>query len=152
MSVPTVIVMSDSALCCLADETDSRYFRSDSDPVQRGGRTPPTAAPTHGANDQGTPTVQPAPGAIDGPDSAEVLPMPNIVDVDRFYHDLLEELAAHARRGGTAIGAAVVVRRVATEHGVSAASRLPLPRLSRAIEDELGVRHVSKRRAREWTL
>jgi hypothetical protein len=53
--------------------------------------------------------------------------------LDRFYSDLLHELGEFARRpSATAIGAAVVVKRVAQAHGIGAADRLPLPRFNRA--------------------
>ena len=70
------------------------------------------------------------------------------VDVDRLYSDLLFELGEFARAGGTAVGAAAVVKRVALAHGVEAAARLPLPRLNRAEQAESGVAGVSRRRAR----
>ncbi|HET6964016.1 MAG TPA: hypothetical protein VFH58_04535 [Acidimicrobiales bacterium] len=60
------------------------------------------------------------------------------VSLERFYRDVLDALGAHARTGGTAVGAAVVVRRIAREHGLAMAERLPLPRLTRAEEAELG--------------
>lgn len=56
----------------------------------------------------------------------------------RCYSELLFELGEHARRGGTAVGAAVVARRVVRSHGVEASERLPLPRLTRAERGELG--------------
>jgi hypothetical protein len=55
-----------------------------------------------------------------------------------FYRALLYELAEHARSGGTAIGAAVVAKRVAIAHGLDVA-HVPLPRLTRAEELEAGV-------------
>jgi hypothetical protein len=59
--------------------------------------------------------------------------------LDRFYADLLHELDEFARRpSATAIGAAVVVKRVAKAHGVEAADRLPLPRFNRAERDVRG--------------
>lgn len=54
------------------------------------------------------------------------------VDVNRFYADIVHALGAHAESGGTAYGAAVVVKRVAREHGVARAEALPLPRPTRA--------------------
>jgi hypothetical protein len=58
-------------------------------------------------------------------------------NLDRFYADLLHELGEFARRPtATAIGAAVVVKRVAQAHGVQMADRLPLPRFSRAEREE----------------
>jgi len=57
--------------------------------------------------------------------------------LDRFYVDLLHELGEFARRpSATAIGAAVVVKRVAQAHGVAMADRLPLPRFNRAEREE----------------
>ena len=70
------------------------------------------------------------------------------VDVDRFYRDVLHELGELAQRGGTATGAAVVVKRVALTHGVASAEHSPLPRLNRAELAELGRAGVSRERAR----
>jgi hypothetical protein len=59
--------------------------------------------------------------------------------LEEFYRDVLFALGEHARRrGATAHGAATVVKRVAREHGLAIAERLPLPRLTRAELDELG--------------
>jgi len=59
------------------------------------------------------------------------------VALDQFYRDVLFELGEFVqRRGATATGAAVVVKRVAVAHGIEVASRLPLPRLSRAEREE----------------
>jgi hypothetical protein len=66
-------------------------------------------------------------------------------DVRRFYADVMLELGEHARRGGTATGAAVVVKRVARAHGLQVAEEVALPRLSVAEMEELGVRHRTKR-------
>ena len=64
------------------------------------------------------------------------------VALDRFYASLLHELEEFARRpSATAIGAAVVLKRVAKAHGVEIAHRLPLPRFSRA-ERQVGLLHV----------
>lgn len=71
-----------------------------------------------------------------------------VVDVDRFYSDLLEELGNLARAGGSAIGAAAVAKRVALAHGVRKAEFIPLPRLTRAQQDELGLRGAGRRRVR----
>lgn len=68
------------------------------------------------------------------------------IDVDRLYGDILDALGALARRGGTAIGAAAVVKRVALTHGVPAAERLAVPRLTRWEQEELGVSGASFRR------
>ena len=57
--------------------------------------------------------------------------------LDRFYRDLLWELDEFVRRpSATAIGAAVVVKRVALAHEIESAERLPLPRYSRAEREE----------------
>lgn len=69
-------------------------------------------------------------------------------DIRRFYTDLLHELGEHARRGGTATGAAAVAKSVALRHGVPGATELPVPRLNRAEREELGVDGASWRRAR----
>jgi len=61
------------------------------------------------------------------------LPMSDPVSLERFYADVLFELGEFARRpSATAIGAAVVVKRVAKAHGLEVADRLPLPRFNRA--------------------
>lgn len=70
------------------------------------------------------------------------------VDVNRLYRDLLWELGELAREGGTAIGAAAVVKRVALAHGLEVAKSTPLPRLNRAELEEFGRRGISRRRAR----
>jgi hypothetical protein len=58
--------------------------------------------------------------------------------LNRFYQDLLYELGEFARRrSATAVGAAVIVKRVALSHGIDAAVRLPLPRLTREEQAEL---------------
>lgn len=55
---------------------------------------------------------------------------------DAFYIELVYELGLLAQRGGTAVGAAVVAKRVARKHGVRAAEWVSLPRLTRAeLED-----------------
>lgn len=53
------------------------------------------------------------------------------MDFDQFYCELLHELGKLAREGGTAVGAAVVAKRVALDHGVSLAEWVPLPRLTK---------------------
>lgn len=58
-------------------------------------------------------------------------------NVDRFYADLLDALGKHALKGGTAIGAPVVLKRVALSHGLEVADRLPLPRPTRHEREEL---------------
>ena len=57
-----------------------------------------------------------------------------------FYHQLLFELGEHARRGGTAYGAAVVAKRVALTFGVGDAEQLPLPRPTRFERGEVADR------------
>ena len=54
-----------------------------------------------------------------------------------FYRDLLAALEANALRGGTAIGAAAVAKRVALDYGVEGAEWRPLPRLTRWEEERL---------------
>ena len=57
--------------------------------------------------------------------------------LEAFYRDVLHELGEFARRpSATAIGAAVVVKRVARVHGIEVAERLPLPRFNRAEREE----------------
>jgi hypothetical protein len=73
-------------------------------------------------------------------------PAMSVVDVDRFYGDILNAIAELAQKGGTAVGAAAVVKRVARVHGIDAAERLPLPRLNRWEQQELGVAGASYRR------
>jgi hypothetical protein len=64
---------------------------------------------------------------------------PSVLDPERFYRDVLWALGEHARRkGATAQGAAVVVKRIAKEHGLAIADRVPLPRLSRSQLAEQG--------------
>lgn len=78
--------------------------------------------------------------------SSVEVPSMSGVNVDRFYGDILNAIGELAQKGGTAVGAAAVVKRVALVHGVSAAERLPLPRLNRWEELELGVAGASYRR------
>lgn len=90
-----------------------------------------------------------APDKANSPQSAEdVFVVPGLVDFERFYSDLVFELGEHARSGGTAIGAAVVAKRVALAHGVAAADRVPLPRMNRAELADAGRTGVSRARAR----
>ena len=63
--------------------------------------------------------------------------MDGLAELDRFYRDVLHELGEHARVGGTAVGAAAVVKRVARGHGLEIADRLPLPRLTRAEREQI---------------
>jgi len=53
-----------------------------------------------------------------------------------FYRELLYELGEHARRGGTAYGAAAVAKRVAVRYGVESAVVSPLPRPTRAEQSD----------------
>lgn len=53
------------------------------------------------------------------------------LDSERMYRDVLYALGVHARAGGTAIGAAVVVKRIAREHGLEIAEQQPLPGMTR---------------------
>ncbi|CAN5469621.1 hypothetical protein BH10ACT2_BH10ACT2_11340 [soil metagenome] len=73
--------------------------------------------------------------------------MPQQFDVDSFYLALFREIDKFARKGGTGIGAGAVIKRVALEHGVPAASWVPVPRLPRSVEYELRVDGASFRRA-----
>jgi hypothetical protein len=52
--------------------------------------------------------------------------------LEAFGRDAVYELGEHGRRGGTAYGAAVVLRRVGREHGVPDSAGTPLPRPTRA--------------------
>ena len=52
--------------------------------------------------------------------------------VGRFYSELLWELGEHARRGGTAMGAGAVAKRVAQKYRLPKAAALPVPRWNRA--------------------
>ena len=74
--------------------------------------------------------------------------MSAVVDVNRFYSDLVFELGELARAGGTATGAAAVAKRVALAHGIESAANVPLPRLNRAELFEFDRLGVSRRRAR----
>lgn len=51
--------------------------------------------------------------------------------LEAFVRDAVYELGEHARRGGTAYGAAVVLRRVGRGHGVPDSAGIPLPRPTR---------------------
>jgi hypothetical protein len=55
----------------------------------------------------------------------------SVTSIERFYSDLLFALGEYARKGGTAIGAAAVVKRIARGYGLASADRLPLPRFTR---------------------
>lgn len=59
------------------------------------------------------------------------------INVDRFYGDMLQALEAHAIRGGTAFGAAAIIKRVAKDYGLAVADRIPLPRPTRAEREQL---------------
>jgi len=64
--------------------------------------------------------------------ASSVVPASQSDQLERFYRDLLWELGEFARRPtATAIGAAVVAKRVAKARGLAVADRLPLPRFSR---------------------
>jgi hypothetical protein len=66
---------------------------------------------------------------------------------EHFYRDVLNALDEHARRkGATAQGAAVVVKRVARAYGLAIAEHLPLPRLNRAEREEQGISNSGYRR------
>jgi hypothetical protein len=81
--------------------------------------------------------ARPLMGVCDSADTSGVLLMDSRSGLERFYSDLLYELGEFARRpSATAIGAAVVVKRVAKAHGVEVAERLPLPRFTRAERQE----------------
>lgn len=69
-------------------------------------------------------------------------------DVDWFYRDILHALSQHAQRGGTAYGAAVVVKRVAREYGLTVAEQVPLPRPTRAEREDLAWERSDKRSSR----
>lgn len=77
---------------------------------------------------------------------------PSSLDPEQFYRDVLWALGEHAmRKGATAQGAAVVAKRVAKEHGLEIADRLPLPRLSRSQLEEQGRSRSGYRRVvSEW--
>ena len=49
-----------------------------------------------------------------------------------FYRDLMYEFGEHAQRGGTAYGAAAVLKRVALAHGLAVAEHTPVVRPTRA--------------------
>lgn len=61
-----------------------------------------------------------------------------IVDgaLGRFYADVLWELRPFVDKGATAEGAARVMKRVALEHQVTVAGRMPLPRAARAARED----------------
>jgi hypothetical protein len=57
--------------------------------------------------------------------------------LNRFYLDLQWALGEFIRQPkATPVGIGVIIKRVATAHGVEAASVYPLPRLTRAEEGE----------------
>ena len=83
--------------------------------------------------------------APEGPEESlsEVCPVPESTPTDRndvverFYRELLYELGEFARRpSATAIGAAVVAKRVAKTFGIASADASPLPRFSRAERED----------------
>lgn len=53
-----------------------------------------------------------------------------------FLRELIYQLGEHARRGGTAYGAAVVAKRVGVAHGLSEARDMHLPRPTRAERED----------------
>jgi hypothetical protein len=61
-----------------------------------------------------------------------------VVAVEQFYREALHRLGEHARKGGTAYGAAAVLKHVAIDHGLDV-GRLPLPRPTRVERDELAI-------------
>ena len=73
------------------------------------------------------------------------LPVASTELLERFYRDLLYELGEFARRRtATAVGAAVVTKRVAVAYGVEVASRLPLPRLSMPVPGRVLMGYVEE--------
>jgi hypothetical protein len=126
----------------LASETDLcstvACRQRDATSVQRTAERPVAGPPEIGAVD-----LERDPTALSA-EEARVA----IFDLDRFYSDVLHELGLLAQRGGSATGAAAVVKRVALAHGVAAADCVPLPRLNRAELDDFGRRGVSRERAR----
>jgi len=58
-------------------------------------------------------------------------------DVNGFYSDVLHAIGEHAQRGGTAFGAAAVVKRVAKGYGLAVADQIGLPRPTRAEREDL---------------
>ena len=67
------------------------------------------------------------------------------IDVDWFYRDILHALGEHAQRGGTAYGAAVVVKRVGREYGLAVVKDVPLPRPTRAEREDMTWENSDKR-------
>ena len=78
-------------------------------------------------------------------DVKEVPAMPDSFEVDWFYRDILHALSEHAQRGGTAYGAAVVVKRVGREYGLTVAEQVPLPRPTRAEREQAAWDRSDKR-------
>ena len=73
------------------------------------------------------------------------------LDPEMFYRDVLHALGEHARRrSATAHGAAAVAKRVAREHGLEIAERLPLPRLTRAEREDAGLAEGSSFHSDAW--
>lgn len=68
------------------------------------------------------------------------------VRLGRFYADVVWELRTLADRGGTAEGAARVVKAIAERYRVSLASKLPLPRPTRAARHAYKVREFPMER------
>lgn len=63
--------------------------------------------------------------------------------LSRFYGDAIWSLDELVRRGGTAEGAARVLKRVGQRHGVSRARCTPLPRPTRANREDREEREAS---------
>ena len=78
-------------------------------------------------------------------DAQEVVAMVDSFNVDRFYRDILHALSEHAQRGGTAWGAAVVVKRVGRDYGLAVAEQAPLPRPTRAEREQAAWERSDKR-------
>ena len=73
------------------------------------------------------------------------------LDPEKSYRNVLHALGEHARRrGATAQGAAAVAKRVAREHGLEIAERLPLPRLTRAEREDAGLAENSSLHSDSW--
>ena len=87
-------------------------------------------------------------GLVDTATYRKVATAVSEIDIDAFYANALHELGLLAHRGGSAVGAAAVLKRVALAYGVPAAERIPLPRLTRLELAEFGRVGVSRERAR----
>ncbi len=80
------------------------------------------------------------------PDPERDTAVSDVVDVERFYRDVLWELGEHAQKGGSAFGAAAVVKRVAKGYGLAVADHVPLPRPSRAERERIAWERREARR------